>query len=262
MTDTLTGLLADLYEWDGTTWKYLTGPRTLNAPGSYPAQPGSGNSSTYPGSRQDPMMWLDSDGNLWLFGGSGFSEQSNVTGSLNDMWKYTMSTGVWTWIGGSKLTNQNGNYTNDPLPPVTLPSSPVAIEQPFSGPSSNVTEPDPGLAVAAKIAIGVVVPVVVIGVGLLVLLLLLKKRKDKKNKTKKTTTTSVPLSPAPEGSNYDSIQPKPNSTYTHIGGPDAMTPTPTSTSAQYVPLNDNRLIPYASITLDQEIGEGSFGKGQ
>ncbi len=230
-------------------------------------------------------MWLDGDGILWLFGGDGFDTNGNV-GLLNDLWKYSFSTTTWTWVGGSKFVDQNGNYTNDIIPPNSPPiDSPVSVPvnspedsvPPVDGPATdaptfvpgdeNVTAPSSELAQSAKIAIGVTVPGVVIGVGLLVLLLLLlKKNKKRKAKKKEAITTSVPLTPE-INSLYNVMQPvsganSNNGTYSrigHIGSEPSTTSTaPNDAAAMGV---DNRLIPYASVTLDKEIGVGSFGRG-
>jgi hypothetical protein len=47
--------------------------------------------------------WTDAAGNLWLFGGQGLGE-------FNDLWKYSPSTGEWTWVGGSDVANRLGMY--------------------------------------------------------------------------------------------------------------------------------------------------------
>ncbi len=272
MAEILTGSLADLLEWNGTAWNYLAGSQTANTAGSYPAQPGTGNSSTYPGSRSQATMWLDGAGDLWLFGGFGYGSASATAGSLNDLWKYTMNTGVWTWIGGSNNINQNGNYTAIPIstpgnnppvntpieppvnPPQDLPPTNSPVTPPTDVPSTNqVNVPTAALSRDAQIAIGVVVPGVAIGAGLLVLLLLLKKRKKHKAK-KSSTTTLVPLSDFKPDPRYGAVDTTANA-YSHMEG---------LAVGSYIDLpasENNRLIPYASVTLEKEIGEGSFGKG-
>jgi len=56
-------------------------------------------------------MWVDTTGNVWLFGGFGFD--SAGTGSpngaiLNDLWEFTG--GQWVWVSGNNLANQTGIY--------------------------------------------------------------------------------------------------------------------------------------------------------
>ncbi len=41
-----------------------------------------------PGSRTYGVTWVDSEGNLWLFGGAGYDSTGTV-GYLSDLWRYT-----------------------------------------------------------------------------------------------------------------------------------------------------------------------------
>jgi N-acetylneuraminic acid mutarotase/protein involved in polysaccharide export with SLBB domain len=68
--------------------------------------PAAGN---IPGSRVSPATWTDGSGNLWLFGGAGFDANDN-DGTLNDLWRFSPNTGLWTWMGGSSTANQAGVY--------------------------------------------------------------------------------------------------------------------------------------------------------
>jgi len=61
---------------------------------------GSAAASNVPGARETQMAWTDSSGNLWLFGGGGY-DGTGTNGTLNDLWKYQVSGGVWTWMSGS-----------------------------------------------------------------------------------------------------------------------------------------------------------------
>jgi hypothetical protein len=56
-----------------------------------------------PGGRSGAPSWIDSSGNLWLFGGSGY-DSAGTEGTLNDLWKFNPSLGAhgeWAWMGGS-----------------------------------------------------------------------------------------------------------------------------------------------------------------
>jgi hypothetical protein len=79
-----------------------------DVPGSYSTLP------VYPGSRTNPVTWVDGSGNLWLFGGYGYDGQSpNATlGFLNDLWKFSTATKTWTFVSGGNTfkANQNGAY--------------------------------------------------------------------------------------------------------------------------------------------------------
>ena len=52
-----------------------------------------------PGARQAASSWIDSSGNLWLFGGVGY-DSTGAVGNLNDLWRYSPSSSEWTWVSG------------------------------------------------------------------------------------------------------------------------------------------------------------------
>jgi N-acetylneuraminic acid mutarotase len=93
--------LNDLWEYSPSSneWTWVSGSSTLGAKGVYGTL-GTAAAGNVPGSRQNPVSWTDSSGNLWLFGGYGL----DATGSgndLNDLWKFSPSSKQWTWVGGS-----------------------------------------------------------------------------------------------------------------------------------------------------------------
>lgn len=67
------------------------------------------NNSNCPGGRNLSVGWTDNNGNLWLFGGSGYAA-SATNGWLNDLWKYNPLTNQWTWMKGSSTINPAGNW--------------------------------------------------------------------------------------------------------------------------------------------------------
>ncbi|MBD3228655.1 MAG: hypothetical protein GF329_10770 [Candidatus Lokiarchaeota archaeon] len=69
---------------------------------------GTPDSNNYPGSRFSSVSWIDSEGDLWLFGGMGNAE--STYGSLNDFWKFNHTSKEWPWILGNKTVNVNGIY--------------------------------------------------------------------------------------------------------------------------------------------------------
>ncbi|MGA3334023.1 MAG: chitobiase/beta-hexosaminidase C-terminal domain-containing protein [Terracidiphilus sp.] len=115
----MSGQLNDLWEFNPTLgtngeWAWMGGSSTLpplggGQPGVYGTlgAPAEGN---VPGGRGYAASWTDESGNLWLFGGSGFS--STVTsGDLNDLWEFnpTLGTnGEWAWMGGSSTLPAGG----------------------------------------------------------------------------------------------------------------------------------------------------------
>jgi N-acetylneuraminic acid mutarotase len=90
------------------TW--VNGPRNGLLNGLYGTK-GVPSANTVPGARNGSAAWTDASRNLWLFGGYGIDYGS--TGSpavLNDLWKYSPSSGEWTWVGGSNTANAAGVY--------------------------------------------------------------------------------------------------------------------------------------------------------
>lgn len=66
---------------------------------------GVASSTNYPEGRSRSATWTDSNGDLWMFGGKTGSSTYK-----NDMWKYSISTNMWTWISGSDSNNKIGIY--------------------------------------------------------------------------------------------------------------------------------------------------------
>src|SRR5689334_21384973 len=88
----------------------MSGDKSPNVISNYGIR-GTAAASNIPGSRIGAAAWTDKDGNLWLFGGSGKGESSR-SGYLSDLWKYNVSSGMWTWMGGNKTTNNTGIYNS------------------------------------------------------------------------------------------------------------------------------------------------------
>lgn len=66
--------------------------------------PGAPGITSRPGARYGAACWIDSDGNLVLFGGKGYAS-TLVEGYLNDLWVYNLYFQRWYWISGSNTTN-------------------------------------------------------------------------------------------------------------------------------------------------------------
>ncbi len=61
-----------------------------------------------PGVRTMSCTWTDKEGNLWLYGGAGAYKEG---GSLyNDLWKYNISSNMWTWMKGGPAIDYLGSY--------------------------------------------------------------------------------------------------------------------------------------------------------
>jgi N-acetylneuraminic acid mutarotase len=91
------GNFNDLWEFDPTTkeWTWINGSSTANAPAVYGTM-GTASTSNTPGARWQAVSWIDSSGNLWLFGGDAY----------NDLWKFNPTANTWTWVGGSSTSGE------------------------------------------------------------------------------------------------------------------------------------------------------------
>jgi len=88
-------------------WVWMHGDNEGQKNGVYGTQ-GISSPLNKPGSRTLSAGWATPDGNLWLFGGYG--NNSTATGRLNDLWKYNISSGEWTWVKGDDATEVRGFY--------------------------------------------------------------------------------------------------------------------------------------------------------
>ena len=75
-------------------WTWVSGGSGDNAGGVYGTQ-GTASVGNVPGGRDSVSSWIDSSGNLWLFGGYGYDSTGQL-GYLNDLWQYDPSTGELT----------------------------------------------------------------------------------------------------------------------------------------------------------------------
>jgi N-acetylneuraminic acid mutarotase len=104
------GNLNDLWRYSPSTglWTWVSGSSGENASGVYGIQ-GTAAAGDFPGGRNSTSSWIDSSGNLWLFGGYGYDSNGSV-GKLNDLWQYSQSTALWTWVSGEDAANGTGVY--------------------------------------------------------------------------------------------------------------------------------------------------------
>lgn len=108
--------LNDLWKFADGQWTWIGGSQIANQQqiGIYGtlgvAAPGN-----QPGARSDAVSWTDPAGNLWLYGGLGFGSTA-AWGYLGDLWKFTPSTGLWTWMAGSTQITQAPVYGTQGTP--------------------------------------------------------------------------------------------------------------------------------------------------
>jgi PKD repeat protein len=95
-----TGVYADLWKYEPSTnnWTWMKGPQGFGNTGVYGIQ-GIPDPANYPPCRyESAATWTDNANNLWLFGGY------DLTATLNDLWRYNISTNEWTWMKGSNFS--------------------------------------------------------------------------------------------------------------------------------------------------------------
>jgi N-acetylneuraminic acid mutarotase len=106
--------LNDLWSYNPTSnlWTWVSGSSAPNASGVYGTRniAAAGN---VPGARGISAAWIDSAGNLWLFGGEGY-DSTMYSGGLNDLWKFSPTTSLWTWVSGSNVTLYGGSVCVNP----------------------------------------------------------------------------------------------------------------------------------------------------
>lgn len=101
-------------EWTWMAGGNLVGNGGNGASGVY-GNLGTPDPANMPGARDAGMSWVDTAGNVWLFGGYGV-DANGTQGFLNDLWKYTPGSngaaGEWTWMGGSNTVSSYGSAPN------------------------------------------------------------------------------------------------------------------------------------------------------
>lgn len=92
------------YRIDLNQWAWIKGNDTVLTHAPVYGSQGEPGENNFPGARHSAATWTDLDGNFWLFGGGCKHSDASLK---NDLWKYDISTGWWTWIKGPQETNNN-----------------------------------------------------------------------------------------------------------------------------------------------------------
>ena len=102
--------LSDLWRFNIATnnWTWMNGPTTTNNPAVYGTK-GVEDPTNIPSGRWSFGHWIDANDNLYFFGGTNAS-QTTTPAVYNDLWRYNTTTNNWTWISGTNLNNDPGNY--------------------------------------------------------------------------------------------------------------------------------------------------------
>jgi hypothetical protein len=83
------GDINDLWKYSGGEWTWVSGSNLFGQTGIY-GNPGTAAPDDIPGARDSAVSWVDTSGELWLFGGTDvFSIPLPAGGTFNDLWKYT-----------------------------------------------------------------------------------------------------------------------------------------------------------------------------
>jgi hypothetical protein len=127
------GSTNDLWEFTAGSWTAMpvSGSQTPAAKGVYGTK-NTAASTNVPGSRTLASGFVDSAGNLWLFGGQGYAAIGG-SGLLNDLWVFSPVSMQWTWKGGWNTVNGAGDYgtsntTSGTLLPGARDSASVSVD--------------------------------------------------------------------------------------------------------------------------------------
>jgi hypothetical protein len=96
------GRRGDMWKYNRTTsrWVWISGSTACNTAPVYGTK-GVADAANTPGGWFSAKTWTGADGRFWMFGASE---------NRNDLWVFDPGTLLWTWMGGSGLTQQNGVY--------------------------------------------------------------------------------------------------------------------------------------------------------
>ncbi len=109
LSNSAQGYLNDLWKFDPATnqWTWTKGDSSIQQYSIYGTQ-GTAATANKPGGTYASVSWTDGNGNLWLFGGFGYTDAT--FGFLNTLWKFNPTTNEWTWVKGDKLIDKCGTY--------------------------------------------------------------------------------------------------------------------------------------------------------
>lgn len=98
----------DLWEYNVSLnqWTWISGSNIVDQFGNYGVINTPSNANN-PGGRKSSSLILK-DNNLYLFGGNGYSENSN--GFLNDIWSFNLLSKEWKWLKGSKNNSERSSH--------------------------------------------------------------------------------------------------------------------------------------------------------
>eukprot|EP01119_Soliformovum_irregulare_P013314 TRINITY_DN3527_c0_g2_i3.p1 TRINITY_DN3527_c0_g2~~TRINITY_DN3527_c0_g2_i3.p1 ORF type:complete len:410 (-),score=28.19 TRINITY_DN3527_c0_g2_i3:105-1334(-) len=97
-------------------WTWISGSNRTDQTGFYGVQ-GTPDPRNSPGARYSATSWIIAGSDrLYLFGG----RYPDDTGAFNDLWTYSLSSGLWTWLSGNNGSgNAWGSYGTRGVPSAT-----------------------------------------------------------------------------------------------------------------------------------------------
>lgn len=117
----------DMWKFDGDMWTWVGGPTTASLASDDNYSYGElrvPNASNLPRGRERCAKWVDSQFNLWIFGGAIFSQDTVIY--FNDLWRWDGT--YWTWISGSSSPDQPTIHGTIGIPSITtVPGARYAV---------------------------------------------------------------------------------------------------------------------------------------
>jgi PKD repeat protein len=106
-----------MYNISTNEWTWMKGANFSGSPGN-PGIIGVPSITNEPSARHESTCsWIDGSGDLWMFGGYGF-------GQADDLWRYTISTNMWTWMKGDPFASNPPVYGTQGIPdPLNTPGA-------------------------------------------------------------------------------------------------------------------------------------------
>src|SRR5262249_5563702 len=132
------GLLNDLWKYNiaAGIWTLVSGTTLANQNGAYGTQ-GTAAAANVPGGRQTSVLWVDSTGKIWLFGGFGLDSAgtsgTTQTGSLqigstlNDLLSFDPLPAPWPWVSGGNFANHYHPYRTPAISNVITNAAPTNV---------------------------------------------------------------------------------------------------------------------------------------
>jgi hypothetical protein len=134
--------LSDLWKFDPSTneWTWVFGNALYNEVVHFGIK-GVADTANTPGTRAfGSLTWVDTSGNLWLYGGVALTFDSIngyiINGLPNDLWKYDIQTNIWTWVNGINVWITA--YLNYYPPDSTTPGSMIETNASWTDDNNNL----------------------------------------------------------------------------------------------------------------------------